>query len=290
MLRNIQVLSLKNFSKRALGFTLLSSLIIAGGCSTTSNKIKTVTKSAKKKAKAVSKSAKVAEWKDLEGNIWAFLGHNADWTSARKSCDMLYSSTKAHWRLPSKQDIFTAKSKGILSSRNKAFGWEDVKNAWTIELEAGPTGINGVYVSLADQRTYRTELSEKISVFCVRPDKVDKNLSYWRDFTHGMDWFRAPYRGNYHKAEEVCTAQSERTKQRWNVPSQKNLIDAIKSGIQTPKNKAFGKDMLDYTWTSRIENKLGSNKVFVVDLRNKREFLQNIDHEIEILCVRNLSH
>jgi hypothetical protein len=148
--------------------------------------------------------------------------------------------------------------------------------------------VNAVYVNFGDGKTYRTDRQARLSVLCVRTDRGKQSFT-WKDKV-GLEWRYMVVPTHWQGAQDTCTSLSNSQKLPWRVPGPKEILKAIDQGIQTDDNKAFGRDYLTYVWTGRVESEIQTNKVYAVDLRNKKELLEKVDSTLSVLCVRDLAH
>ena len=276
---------MKRLNRHVLSAGLLFGMSLCG-CATVKDKPGSVAKS---RPGAVAKgSNSLALWKDGRSGTWKYYGSKAmTWDAAEKTCANLALKTKRRWRLPAPKELRKT-APVISSSKNLSFGWMQLGNVWTAQWDAGGAFPRSVYLDFTDRRLYSTRTDAAMHVMCVRTDD-GKGSVVWRD---GLDleYRYMVKRMNWMDANNACKKLANTRKQPWRMPTTEELQVAIRRGIQTEKNRAYGRDFLNYTWSNVIESKINSSKVYAVNLHDKRELLETASSKMSVLCVRSLSH
>lgn len=224
------------------------------------------------------------EWKDSRGGIWRLDDKKLDWKHADKNCHGMAEATKKRWRLPSPDELMSAREEGITSpAKNKSFGWIELAGTWSAEWETSvDEDIAGVYVDMNDGKKVTTLYDDQEhTTLCIRTDGQGNT---WAD-GKGHQWWYVDVRMEFEAAQSTCEELAKRRHEAWRLPAQDELVDAIKAGIQGPENKAFGRDYLTLTWSGQVAPVLDADQAFAVDLRNGRTHLTDVDEDLAVVCV-----
>ena len=240
-------------------------------------------KSGKNKAKKPK-----LEWIDSTGAVWRYFKNKKTWTGAQRQCKRLAKATKSFWRLPNPEELLEARREGMLTSKNPAFGWIYLQNTWTVNWESAYDQKTAVYVNMNTGREYRTTFDHDFTILCVKPREGSARYT-WVDPKTNMVWRFHPHKSRWDDSRKVCQTFSQWEKKPWRLPSQIELTHAIKNGIQTSSNEAFGRDYLTHTWSQDGEAEY-PEEAYAVDLRNDNRFLFSKDNSVSVLCIRPLAH
>lgn len=231
--------------------------------------------------KAVAKGAD--EWKDTKGGIWRIKEkEKLDWEDANDHCAGLAKQTKKRWRLPSPEELAQARSEGISSSKNPAFGWVKLGNTWAAEWETTISeDVSGVYIDMDSGTKVSTVYDDlEHTTVCVR---TDSQGVVWND-GKGRQWWYVEVKMPWETADVTCAELANRRHEPWRLPAPEEVVEAIKDGIQSEKNKAFGRDYLNFVWTASVAPILDSEQAYAVDLRNGRAHLTDVDEDLSVVC------
>ena len=122
----------------------------------------------------------------------------------------------------------------------------------------------------------------ELTVLCVH---TDGDGNSWND-AQGSQWWYLTEKMNWTSADLSCAELAKRTRAPWRLPSIEELADSIKNGIQSDKNKAFGRDYLTFTWSSEVVPRVDSDEAFAVDLRDGKQHMTDVDETLSVVCVR----
>jgi hypothetical protein len=231
--------------------------------------------------KSVAKGAD--EWKDTRGGLWRIqTKEKLDWEDANAYCTSLAAQTKKRWRLPSPEELTEARTEGISSGKNAAFGWVKLGNTWAAEWETTISeDVSGVYIDMDTGTKVSTVYDDlEHTTVCVR---TDNQGVVWND-GKGKQWWYLEVKMEWETAEVTCAELANRRHEPWRLPAPDEVTEAIKNGIQTEKNKAFGRDYLNFVWTASVAPILDSEQAYAVDLRNGRAHLTDVDEDLAVVC------
>ncbi len=233
--------------------------------------------------KSVAKGAD--EWKDSKGAVWRLADQKLDWEHAADYCKSFAKASKKRWRLPSPDELAEARAGGIASKHNEAFGWVTLGNTWSAEWDVSlEETASGLYINMDDGTKTRTVVDDlEFTTLCVRTDTSQESHA-WSD-GKGEDFWYLDGQMAWQTAAVSCEELAKRRHQPWRLPSPDELAQAVKDGIQTPKNKAFGRDYLNYTWSAGIAAILDSQQAFALDLRNEKQHLVDVGEELAVICI-----
>ncbi len=240
------------------------------------------------KAKKSKSNKKHLDWVDPGGAKWRYFKQKRPWTKARSKCKNLSKSSDTLWRLPNPEELLRARQQGITSSKNAKFGWIYLHNTWTVNWESAYDQKAAVYVNMDNGRQSRTTFDHDFTVLCVKP-KQGATRYTWVDSKTGMVWRFHPHKSRWDASQKVCRTFGQWEKKPWRLPSQSELTEAVKNGIQTPSNQAFGGDYLTHTWSFEGEAEY-PDEAYAIDLRNDHRFLFSKDSAVSVLCIRPLAH
>lgn len=258
---------------------LASALALASGCKIFGGK------PAPEGLSGVNSVGKGAEeWKDPKGGVWRINElRPLDWEDAEEYCQKQAAAFKKRWRLPSPEELKAARAAGISTKANKAFGWIKLGNTWSAAWETNVSeDIAGTYVDMNTGEVFSTLYDDlEHTTVCVR---TDGGGSQWSDGA-GRQYYYLDVKMPWETAEVSCSELARRKHEAWRLPTSEELDAAIKAGIQTEKNAAFGRDYLTFTWSSQVAPILDSEQAFATDLRNGRSHLVDVDEELAVVCV-----
>lgn len=234
---------------------------------------------------------KASSWKDKSGGTWSLHSAKLEWQDARGQCAKMEG--KSRWRLPSPEELLMVRDQGISTSDNKAFGWADLGKVWTAAWESGVSlektmliigpDSSARYVDMAAGVVGLAPINEpELSVLCVH---TDGGGSSWKD-AKGNQWWYLTEKMEWPSGEVSCGELAQRTRAPWRLPTTAEFVDAVKGGIQTDANKAFGRDYLTYAWTSEVIPRVDSEEAFAVDLRDGKQHITDVDESLSVVCVR----
>ncbi len=235
--------------------------------------------------------AQATTWKDKKGGTWSYLSTKQEWNGALDHCRKL--DGKLRWRLPSPEELLAVRTQGISSSENKAFGWIDLGQTWTAAWESGVSLDKRMLILGPDSSARFVDMQAgtiglasiddpELTVLCVH---TDGDGNSWND-AQGNQWWYLTEKMNWTSADLSCAELAKRTRAPWRLPSIEELADSIKNGIQSDKNKAFGRDYLTFTWSSEVVPRVDSDEAFAVDLRDGKQHMTDVDETLSVVCVR----
>lgn len=276
---------------------ILSGIVIAVGCTkkdkepdpiVAASTSKSESKKTKKKKRKRSASFDDKAWEDEVGGYWYLSKVKHNWKEAQSQCDAIAKVTKRRWRLPSPEELVQAKEAGISSSKNKKFGYTYLGRTWTQNWETSFDTRVGVYVDMAQQKPFRTDMEKKLTVVCVRTDKVGQGNA-WVDPKTSQVWRYVPGKRDFQNAQSACTQLSSKEKLPWRLATPEELSTAVENGMQQPSNEAFGREYLTQAWSKKIDSTYPT-EAYAVDLRNLSHFLFQKGQRLSTVCIRPLAH
>lgn len=281
----------------------MSALVATSGCRTKdqgepeASSISASTDAASSDPTAQSKSAKPLKpkgagathsWDDGAGGEWRYFNKRLSWDEAYQKCDVLAKTTRKRWRMPSPVELQEALKRGILSSKNPTFGWMYLNQTWSSTWDSVLGSRVAVYVDLSNGKSFRTSVDHAMSTLCILTNDSGSNDT-WVDDKVSQVWRYAGNDKDWASADKACRSMARNERLPWRMATMAELEAALKRGIQTDANPAFGKEYLTLTWSSESSTAFGP-EAYVLDLRNSNQFLLSKEQRMHALCIRPLHH
>ncbi len=227
-------------------------------------------------------------WDDGAGGEWRYFNKKLTWDEALQKCEVLAKTTKKRWRLPSPVELQEGLKRGILSSKNPTFGWMYLNQTWSSTWESILGGRVAVYVDLSNGKSFRTSIDHAMSAVCLLTNDSGSNDT-WVDDKASQVWRYAGDDKDWASADKACRSMARNERLPWRMATMAELEAAVKRGIQSDANPAFGKEYLTLTWSSESSTAYGP-EAYVLDLRITNQFLLSKEQKIHGLCIRPLHH
>ena len=290
---------LRVLTKSVVSTTVIGVMSLLNGCTDKSStpepivaaapaKDQADAKKIKKKKKKKSTGLEDRSWQDNSGGSWFLSKSRLNWKDAQNQCDALAKATKRRWRLPSPEELLRASEAGISSSKNEEFGYIHLGRTWTQNWETSFDSRVAVYVDMGHKKPFRTDMDKKMTVVCVRTDKLGQGNA-WVDAKTNQVWRYVPGKRDWENAKAACMQLSAKEKLPWRLATSNELTTAVEGGLQDPVNEAFGREYLTQAWTQEVDSSYPS-EAYAVDLRNASHFLFQKGQFLSTVCIRPLAH
>jgi hypothetical protein len=227
----------------------------------------------------------VFAWNESQSVAWRYAGTKMSWDDAGEYCHQLSVSSKKRWRLPSPSEVQAAIKTGISSSKNPSFGWVYLHQVWTSTWETPQGKKMAVYVDANDSSAFHTNVDHDLSVLCVNTVAPNGRSDLWTDEKANLIWRDLGENVDRWTLESRCLDVARSEKLPWRVGTAAEMQNAVKNGIQTGVNPAFGQNYITTAWTSDRASGFGQDGL-AIDLRNGNRYVVSSDQIHAGLCVR----
>lgn len=238
-----------------------------------------------KGSKPRSPGITVYAWNESQSVAWRYAGSKMSWADAGDYCQQLSLSSKKRWRLPSPLEIQIAIKSGISSSKNPSFGWVYLHQVWSSTWETPQGKKMAVYVDANDGSVFHTSVGHELSVLCVNTVAPNGRSDLWTDDKANLIWKDLAESVDRWSLESKCLDVARAEKLPWRVATAAEMQNAVKNGIQSAANPAFGQNYITTAWTSDRASGFGQDGM-AIDLRNGNKYIVSSDQLHAGLCVR----
>jgi hypothetical protein len=240
-------------------------------------------------SKLKTNQTQVYSWTESPGISWRYSNSRMQWEEASEYCKELSNATKKRWRLPSAIEVQSAIKDGISTSKNQSFGWIYLHQVWTSIWETTQGKKVAVYVDASDGNALRTSVDHELSTLCVNTTTSSGRSDLWTDEKSNLIWRDLGEQVDRWGLETRCLDIARGEKLPWRVATATELETAVKNGIQTAANPAFGQNYLTVTWASDRALTFGQDGL-AIDLRNGNRYVVGHNQALVGLCVRPRYH
>jgi hypothetical protein len=227
----------------------------------------------------------VYAWNESQSVAWRYAGNKMSWEDAGEYCHQVSLSSKKRWRLPSPSEVQNAIKNGVSSSKNPSFGWVYLHQVWTSTWETPQGKKMAVYVDAGDASAFHTSVDHELSVLCVNTVAPNGRSDLWTDEKSNLIWRDLGEHVDRWSLESKCLDVARSEKLPWRVATASEIQSAVRNGIQSGANPAFGQNYITTAWTSDRASGFGQDGL-AIDLRNGNRYVVSSDQLHAGLCVR----
>ncbi len=228
-------------------------------------------------------------WSESPLITWKYTSTKMNWDAANLYCQELARTQKKRWRLPVPAELQRALQSGISSSKNPSFGWVYLNQVWTSAWETAQGQEVSMFVDMGDGNALRTSTDHELTTLCVVTTNNNGRSDLWTDETTQLVWRDLGMTLERGGVDAKCREAARLDHLPWRMPTAMELETAIKNGIQTSNNIAFGQNYITITWSSDRAYTFGQDGV-AIDLRNGNRYVIATDQQLSGVCVRPKNH
>ena len=228
-------------------------------------------------------------WSESPLITWKYTSAKMDWASSSAYCDQLALAQKKKWRLPVPAELQRAMQSGISSSKNPSFGWVYLNQVWSSSWENAQGREVAMYLDMSDGNALRTSTDHELSTLCVVTTNASGRSDIWTDEATQLVWRDLGQQADRNATDARCHEVARTDRLPWRMPSAAELDIAVKNGIQSANNIAFGQNYITISWASDRAFTFGQDGV-AIDLRNGNRYVMALEQPLAGLCVRPKNH